>query len=426
MSTLVLVGAQWGDEGKGKIVDYLAESADMVVRYQGGANAGHTVVVKGKAYKLHLIPSGLLRNKTCVIGNGVVIDPAQLLAEMDRLVEEGFDIGRLFVSDCAHVILPYHKLLDALEEGQRGERKLGTTGRGIGPSYRDKFTRSGIRMIELLDAAVFRDHLAAQLKQVNTFLERVYDQPPLDFDEVLNIYLSYAERLRPHITDTSLLVNKAIDAGRKVLFEGAQGTLLDIDHGTYPYVTSSSPTAGGACIGTGIGPTRIDRVVGVAKAYATRVGDGPFPTELTGAEGDWLRERGHEYGTTTGRARRCGWLDIVALRYAARVNGLTGLALTKLDTLSGLERVRVCVAYEHGGQRFEEWSHDTGLLSRCQPVYVDLPGWGEDIGEARRLADLPEAARRYVQFIREQTGLPVPIVSVGPDRAQTILEGALF
>ncbi len=426
MSTLVLVGAQWGDEGKGKIVDCLAEAADMVVRYQGGANAGHTVVVKGREYKLHLVPSGLLNHKVCVIGNGVVVDPAQLLSEMDRLAAEGFDVGRLYLSDCAHVILPYHKRLDAVEEDRRGDRKIGTTGRGIGPAYRDKFSRTGIRMADLLDAAVFREQLAAHLEQVNTFLERVYDQEPLHFAEVLESYIGYAERLRPHVTDTSLLVNRAIDAGQRVLFEGAQGTLLDIDHGTYPYVTSSSPTAGGACIGAGVGPTRIGRVIGVAKAYATRVGDGPFPTEIEGAEGDWLRERGREYGTTTGRPRRCGWLDLVALRYAARVNGLSGLALTKLDTLGGLDRVRVCVAYECDGRRLEEWPHNTALLARCRPVYVDLPGWSEDVGGVRRLEDLPVAARDYVTFVEEHAGLSMSIISVGPDRDQTILRGSLF
>lgn len=420
MSTLVLVGAQWGDEGKGKIVDFLSEEADMVVRYQGGANAGHTVVVGGREYKLHLIPSGVLNHKVCVIGNGVVIDPAQLLAEMDGLTQAGYDVSRVYVSDCAHVILPYHKLLDALEEQARGDRKIGTTGRGIGPAYRDKSARAGIRMADLFHPERFRDRLLHHLDQVNSVLERVYHARPLDGEALVAEYLAYADRLRAHVTDTSALVNDAIDRGHKVLFEGAQGTLLDIDHGTYPYVTSSHPTAGGACIGAGVGPTRIDSVMGVAKAYTTRVGDGPFPTEETGATGAWLRERGREFGTTTGRPRRCGWLDAVALRYAVRVNGLASLALTKLDTLTGLDTVRVAVAYECDGGRSERWPHSVEDLQRCRPVYAELPGWKEDVSGARRLEDLPRNAREYLALVEEHVGVPLAIISVGPDRAQTI------
>lgn len=426
MSTLVLVGAQWGDEGKGKVVDFLSERADMVVRYQGGANAGHTVVIGGKEYKLHLLPSGLLSNKVCVIGNGAVVDPAQLLAEMDRLAADGFDVGKVYVSDRAHVIMPYHKLLDTLEESHRGRRRLGTTGRGIGPAYQDKFARAGIRMCDLLDARGFRERLTQQMRQVNSVLARIYHVEALDPEAMAEAYLGYADRLRPHVTDTSLLVNRAIEAGRKVLFEGAQGTLLDIDHGTYPYVTSSHPTAGGACMGAGVGPTRIRHVMGVAKAYATRVGDGPFPTEETGDTGNHLRERGREYGTTTGRPRRCGWLDLVALRYAVRVNGLDALALTKLDTLTGLDPIRVCVGYERDGHRLDEWPDSLEALERCRPVYTDLPGWTEDISGARRLADLPPAARSYVEFVQDQAGVPLAIISVGPDREQTILRDTLI
>ncbi len=426
MSTLVLVGAQWGDEGKGKIVDFLSEQADMVVRYQGGANAGHTVVVDGCSYKLHLIPSGVLNNKVCVIGNGVVIDPAQLLSEMDGLAAAGYDVSKVYVSDCAHVILPYHKLLDAIEEERRGDRKLGTTGRGIGPAYRDKSARAGIRVSDLFHAEGFKDKLFHHLEQVNSVLERVYGAARLDGEALAAEYLAYAERLRPHVADTSALVNDAIERGQRVLFEGAQGTLLDIDHGTYPYVTSSHPTAGGACIGAGVGPTKIHSVMGVAKAYTTRVGDGPFPTEETGAIGQWLRERGREFGTTTGRPRRCGWLDAVALRYAVRVNGLASIALTKLDTLTGLDRVRVAVAYECDGERSDRWPHSGYELERCRPVYVDLPGWEEDISGARRMEDLPRNAREYVNLIEELVGVPLAIISVGPDRSQTILRGQVF
>lgn len=426
MSTLVLVGAQWGDEGKGKIVDFLSKRAEIVVRYQGGANAGHTVVIGDREYKLHLVPSGLLSNKTCVIGNGVVIDPAQLIGEMERLQAEGFDAGKIYISDCAHVIMPYHQILDSLEESQRGDRRLGTTGRGIGPAYRDKFSRAGIRVCDLLDKAVFHEKLASHLEQVNSILDRIYGVEPLGAAGVEETYLGYAERLRPHVVDTSYLINQAIDRGQKVLFEGAQGTLLDIDHGTYPYVTSSHPTAGGACIGAGVGPTRIRQVLGVAKAYTTRVGDGPFPTEEGGETGKWLRERGREYGTTTGRPRRCGWLDMVALRYAVRVNGLNGLAITKLDTLTGLQVIKVCIAYECDGAQVSEWPRSAEMLNRCRPVYVELPGWEREITSAQRLGDLPPEARDYIDFITSHTGIGISVLSVGPERQQTILDGDIF
>ncbi|GAB6877406.1 adenylosuccinate synthase [Thermaerobacter litoralis] len=420
MATVVIVGAQWGDEGKGKITDYLAEQADMVVRYQGGANAGHTVVVGDTEYRLHLIPSGILHGKRCVIGNGVVLDPAVFLREIEYLEERGHAVDAIAVSSAAHVIMPYHKRLDELEEAGRGEDRIGTTRQGIGPAYRDKAARTGIRVEDLLDEAQFRRLLRRNLDQVNRLLERVYGVEGYDYDQVLEEYLGYAERLRPFVTDTWRLINDAVDAGQRVLFEGAQGTMLDLDHGTYPYVTSSYPTAAGACIGAGIGPTRIDQVIGVAKAYTSRVGDGPFPTELLDETGDWIRERGHEYGTTTGRPRRCGWLDAVVLRYAARVSGLTGLAITRLDTLGGLDRVKICVAYELDGQRIEDLPAGAGRLARCRPIYEELPGWPEGLSGLTRWEDVPAAARRYLERISELVGVPVALVSIGRERAQTL------
>ncbi|EKP94792.1 adenylosuccinate synthase [Thermaerobacter subterraneus] len=420
MSTVVIVGAQWGDEGKGKITDYLAEQADMVVRYQGGANAGHTVVVDGREYRLHLIPSGILHGKRCVIGNGVVLDPAVFLREIEYLEERGHAVDAVAVSGAAHVIMPYHKRLDELEEAGRGEDRIGTTRQGIGPAYRDKAARTGIRVDDLLDEAQFRRLLRRNLDQVNRLLERVYGVEGYDYDQMLQEYLEYAERLRPFVTDTSRLINDAIDAGQRVLFEGAQGTMLDLDHGTYPYVTSSYPTAAGACIGAGVGPTRIDQVIGVAKAYTSRVGDGPFPTELLDETGDWIRERGHEYGTTTGRPRRCGWLDAVVLRYAARVSGLTGLAITRLDTLGGLDTVRICVAYELDGRRVEDLPPGALKLARCRPIYEELPGWPADFSGLTRWEEVPAAARRYLERIAELVGVPVVLVSIGRERAQTL------
>ncbi len=425
-ATLVVVGAQWGDEGKGKVVDFLSERADVVVRYQGGANAGHTVVVDGAEFRLNLVPSGLLRGKTSVIGNGVVVDPAQLLREMAALRGAGFDVSRLFVSDAAHLILPYHRLLDRAEEERRGDGRLGTTGRGIGPAYRDKAARYGVRVGDLLEPEVFRRRLADLLEHANHLLERVYRREAVDAEAVAAEYLAMGERLRPHVRDTALLVNEAIERGERVLFEGAQGTLLDLDHGTYPYVTSSHPVAGGACIGAGVGPTRIGRVLAVVKAYCTRVGDGPFPTEEAGPVGDRLRERGREYGTTTGRPRRCGWLDLPALRYAVRVSGVTGFAVTKLDTLTGFDPLRVAVAYELDGERLTEWPRHAHLLARCRPVYAELPGWHEEIGGARRVEDLPRAARSFLELIEEATGVPLDLISVGPDRADTIVRADAF
>ena len=419
MPTVVVVGAQWGDEGKGKITDYLAAEADTVVRYQGGNNAGHTVLVGDKEYRLHLVPSGIVHGKRCVIGNGVVVDPWAFLEERDILGREGLPVERIAVSDAAHLILPHHQALDAAEEQSRGSARLGTTLRGVGPAYRDKAARIGLRVGDLLRPDSLRRRLGQVLPEVDRMLAG-HGLPPTAADALLVRLEEAAVRLRPHVVDTVRLINDAIDAGERVLFEGAQGTLLDIDLGTYPFVTSSHPTAGGACIGAGVGPSRIDRVLGVSKAYTTRVGDGPFPTELQGALADRLRERGREYGTTTGRPRRCGWLDTVALRHAVLVNGLSGICITKLDTLSGLERIRVAVAYDLDGRRLEDLPHDPETLSRCRPICEDLDGWGDELGELRDVAQLPRAAATYLARVEELTGVPVAMVSVGAERAQTI------
>lgn len=421
MPGVVIVGVQWGDEGKGKITDFLAEHADLVVRYQGGANAGHTVVVDGQTYKLHLIPSGVIHGKVCVIGNGCVIDPETLVTEIDYLHDRGINLaGRLLISDTAHLILPYHKQLDALQEEHRGNHRIGTTRRGIGPAYADKAARMGLRVGDLLDEKLFRERLERSVRQVNDLLFRVYDSQPVAADEIADRYLALAQKIKSFIGDTSLAINRALDAGKRVLFEGAQGTMLDLDHGSYPFVTSSHPTAGGACIGAGVGPTRIDHVIGVAKAYTSRVGDGPFPTELKDATGDWIREKGREFGTTTGRPRRCGWLDAVVLRYAVRVSGLGGLALVHLDTLGGLDTVRIASAYEYRGQRLEEMPHSIEVLAECEPIYEELPGWQEDISTLRSFDDLPENARRYLRRVEQLVGVPVQLLSIGPDRVQTI------
>jgi len=424
---VVVVGAQWGDEGKGKTIDYLAEQADVVVRYQGGNNAGHTVVVDGLEYKLHLIPSGVLyRDKLCVLGNGMVIDPQVLLQEMAYLRERGISVDNLRISDRAHLIFPYHRILDDLFEEERGEKKIGTTKRGIGPAYVDKSARTGLRVGDLRNPARFSETLRASVETKNHLLEQVYRRPPLDVDTMIEEYLGYGARLEQYIADTSLLVNAALDEGKGVLFEGAQGTMLDIDHGTYPYVTSSHPTAGGACIGAGVGPTRLDQVIGVAKAYTTRVGDGPFPTELTGPIGAAIQEKGNEYGTTTGRPRRCGWLDALVLRYTLRVSGLTGLVLTKLDTLAGLDSVRICTAYRVQGQVLTEFPSDLDLLEDCEPVYEDLPGWTEDAAEARDYDSLPPELKGFIERVEGLIGVPVVMASLGRQRQETILREPVF
>lgn len=423
MSATIVVGGQWGDEGKGKIVDYLASQADMVVRYQGGNNAGHTVVVHGQEHKMHLVPSGIFYGKMSVIGNGVVLDPAVLTREMVYLEQHGVSLAPLRISECAHLIFPYHIRQDVHEEEQKGEARIGTTKLGIGPAYQDKSARTGIRVIDLLDEAAFPAQLRRNLDGKNNLLRRLYGDPGFsddDYAAMLADYQGHARRLAPFVTDTVPLIEKAITSGRKVLFEGAQGTMLDLDHGTYPYVTSSHPVAGGACIGAGIGPTLIDNVIGVVKCYTTRVGDGPFPTELKDEVGSLIRERGHEYGTTTGRPRRVGWLDLVVVGVSRRTSGLGGLALTRLDTLAGLEKIRVCVGYRYGGQRLDVFPHSLKALSQCEPIYEDFPGWEELRDTAAKWDDLPSAARRYVEGVGELTGVPVAMVSVGRDRVQTV------
>jgi adenylosuccinate synthase len=427
MPGIVIVGTQWGDEGKGKVTDLLAEQAQVVARYQGGNNAGHTVIVGQQTLKLHLIPSGIHRpGVLCVIGNGLVVDPRALVAEMDELEANGLDTSGLRISANAHLVMPYHLLLDGAEEERRGGKSIGTTRRGIGPTYTDKVARYGLRVQDLLDMAVFEEKLGRALEQKNTLLTAVYGKEPLEKGAILEEYRACADRLRPYIVDASLLVHQALIQGQNVLFEGAQGTLLDIDHGTYPFVTSSSPIAGGACTGVGIGPRQIDGVIGVSKAYTTRVGAGPFPTELSDAVGDHLVEVGREFGTTTGRRRRCGWLDGVVLRYAARVNGLTGLALTKLDVLTGLPRLKICVGYEHDGQVLEEFPYQGAVLAHCQPIYEEMDGWTEEISGVQTYGELPPQAQAYAARLEELAGVPVDIISVGPEREQTILLSSPF
>ena len=424
MPTKIILGAQWGDEGKAKIVDYLTQEADVVVRFQGGANAGHTVKVEEDTFVFHAIPAGILHpDKICIIGNGVVLDPAALLTEVDELAERGMSVqDRLFIAGNAHVVMPYHTALDKAGEESKGSERLGTTGRGIGPCYRDKVDRMhGLRVMDLLEPDVVRAKMKGAIEAKNQLLTRIYERDPLDATQIIDDYVGYAERLRPFVTDTSVLLNQLLDGGKTVLFEGAQGTLLDIDHGTYPYVTSSNTTAGAACTGSGIGPTRIDAVIGVTKTYTTRVGNGPFPTELLGDQGERLRELGNEYGATTGRPRRCGWFDATMLRMAARVNGLTGLALTRLDVLDTMEELRLCTAYECDGEVLEEFPADPNVLERCSPMYEEMEGWCEPTTQARRFDDLPERARRYVERICELPRVPAVLISVGAERDRTIV-----
>ena len=421
MPATVLVGAQWGDEGKGKITDLLASEVDYIVRYQGGNNAGHTVVAGETKLALHLVPSGILRPEvTPVIGDGVVVDPATLLDEMDALAEQGISCERLLVSGNAHVIMPYHQEIDKVAERYLGRAKLGTTRRGIGPAYGDKAARIGLRMQDLLDMKIFGQKLEAALKEKNLVLSKIYNRLPLDAKQITEQYEAYAQRLQPHIADTALVLWRALRAGQRVLFEGAQGTLLDVDHGTYPFVTSSSPTAGGASTGSGVGPREISRVIGVAKAYVTRVGSGPFPTEDLGPDGERMGERGMEFGVTTGRKRRCGWMDGVLLRYAARLNSLSYVFLTKLDVLSGFETLKIATAYRYQGETYEEFPPHQTIFHKCEPVYEELPGWSEDITGARTFADLPETCQAYVRHIEDLSGVPITLVSVGPARDQTV------
>jgi len=421
MPATIVVGAQWGDEGKGRVVDYFAEQADYVVRYQGGNNAGHTIVVGDQRLALSLIPSGIhYPNCTPVIASGTVIDPAVLIAEMDMAASKGLDPSRVRLSTNAHLIMPYHRKLDAVIERYLGKYQIGTTRKGIGPAYTDKFARFGIRVQDLFDPKIFAEKVQTALEEKNKILPRIYNTLPMNADEIIGEYLGYVERLRPHVEDTSLLLHGAIKAGKEVLFEGAQGTLLDIDHGTYPFVTSSNPSAGGAIIGSGIGPKAIDEVIGVAKAYISRVGTGPFPTELHDDVGDKMIELGGEYGTVTGRRRRCGWLDLLALRYAVRVNGLTKVFLTKMDILSAFDTIKVATGYRSTDDAFDEFPAQQSVLYHCEPVYEELPGWGEDITGVRRLDDLPKEARAYIEYIEEAIETEVGWVSVGPERTQLI------
>ncbi|HDK7161644.1 TPA: adenylosuccinate synthase [Clostridium botulinum] len=424
MSAFIVLGAQWGDEGKGKMTDYLAENADVVVRFQGGNNAGHTVVVGEKEYKLHLIPSGILYNdKLNVIGNGVVLDPKALFEEINYLESLGVEItpDRLIISDRAHVIMPYHRILDGIKERARGNKDIGTTGKGIGPSYTDKMERSGIRVCDLIHKEVFEENLKETLEVKNKIITEIFGGEALDYNEIYNEYLGYAEKLRPFVKDISVIVNKKIKDGKEVLFEGAQGTLLDIDYGTYPYVTSSSTIAGGVCIGAGVGPTAITNAVGIAKAYTTRVGKGPFPTELLDSTGDWVREKGHEFGVTTGRARRCGWLDLVILKTSARISGLTSFAVTKIDTLAGLDTLKVCTGYRLNGEIIDYVPASLEDLAKCEPIYEEFEGWDDSIANARCYEDLSENAIKYLKKIEDFTETKVSIVSVGPKRDQTMM-----
>lgn len=425
MSAVVLVGAQWGDEGKGKITDFLAEKADCVVRYQGGSNAGHTVEVQNEKFMLHLIPSGILYpNTLCVVGNGVVVDMQKLIEEIQGLQDRGIDTSNLRISLRAPLVLPYHKKLDEIEDRKSC---IGTTKRGIGPAYADKINRTGFRIGDLLvEPDCFKERFKQQVEDKNRLIQDLYGEEGFDYQELLDQVLSQIEILKPYLADTSLLVYNAIKEGKKVLFEGAQGTLLDIDHGTYPYVTSSHPTAGGACVGTGIGPTHINRVIGVVKAYTTRVGEGPFPTELCDELGETLRQKGVEFGTTTGRPRRCGWLDAVILRYAARINGLTDLAITKLDVLDSFKTIKICVAYRYQGKLLQEFPENLAILGKCEPEYIELPGWQQDITKVTSYEELPANARAYIEKIEELTGVKQALVAVGPKRSQTIVSRQIF
>jgi len=419
MAVTALVGAQWGDEGKGKIIDILAEKSDMVVRAQGGNNAGHTVVANGITYKLRLIPSGILyKNTVCVIGNGVVVDPAVILSEMADLTSKGIDVSRLKIDARAHVIFPYHIALDELGEKARGAGDIGTTKRGIGPCYMDKAERIGIRMCDLINPEVFKQKLERNVKLKNEIITKIYGGEPVSFEKILSDYNGYAAKLAPHVCDTSVLVYDAVKSGKNVLMEGAQGALLDLDVGTYPYVTSSHPISGGFCVGAGVGPTLIKDCIGIAKAYTTRVGKGPFPTELDDEIGERIRNVGAEFGTVTGRPRRCGWLDAVILRFAVRVNGLTGIALNKLDTLTGLEKLKVCVAYTKNGKTLKDFPSDISELEGCEPVYEEFDGWTEDISAAKSIKDLPKNAVAYLRAVEKFVDCKIKMVGVGPDRTQ--------
>ncbi len=422
MSNLVIVGTQWGDEGKGKIVDLLAEYSDIVVRFQGGNNAGHTMVVNGEQFISHLVPSGILQKKLCIIGNGMVVDPAVLLEEIDYLTKKNVKISpeQLLISQKAHIIMPYHKAIDAAREGCTKSKKIGTTGRGIGPCYEDKAARRGIRFTELLDED-FEKIVRNIAEEKNFYLSSFHGHEKIDVDLLINEYKAFRDRFAPYVADISVVIDNAIKAGSQVLFEGAQGTHLDIDHGTYPFVTSSNTISGNACCGTGIGPKRIDSVIGIVKAYTTRVGEGPFPTELFDDTGEFLQKKGAEFGATTGRKRRCGWIDIVMLKNAVRLNSLTGLALTKLDVLGGLDEIRICTGYKYRDQQINDFPVSLNILGECEPLFETVPGWKEDISGIRNIGDLPENTRKYLQRIEALTETPIDLISVGPGRNETIL-----
>ena len=420
MSSVVVVGSQWGDEGKGKITDFLSQNAEVIARYSGGDNAGHTIMFNGEKFALRLMPSGIFfPEKINVIGNGTVLNPEHLVEEIDNLTARGVSVDNLRISDRAHVILPYHIVLDRLQEEAKKGDKIGTTGKGIGPAYMDKAARVGIRMADLLEKETFEAKLRTNLAEKNSLFQNVYGADPLKFEDIFEPFYEYGQRLKEYVTDTSVVLNDALDAGKRVLFEGAQGNMLDIDQGTYPYVTSSNPVAGGVTIGSGVGPNKINKVVGVIKAYTSRVGDGPFPTELHDATGDFIREAGHEYGTVTKRPRRIGWLDTVVLRHSKRVSGLTNLCLNCVDILTGLDEIKVCVAYELNGERIYHYPASLKQLRACKPVYETLPGWKEDITGCKTLEELPENARNYIHRIQDLVGVKISTFSVGPDRDQT-------
>lgn len=427
MATAMVLGTQWGDEGKGKIVDYLAQKADVVIRSQGGNNAGHTVVVDDKAFALRLLPSGILfSDKTCIIGSGVVVNPEVLLQELDGMKEKGVKVSKLEISTRAHVIMPYHIRIDEEDEKLKGDAKIGTTKNGIGPCYADKINRVGIRIGDLMDKDIFAKKLRVNLKLKNRLFETYYGCQGFDFDTIYQEYLGYAERIRPYVKDTNYSANVYVNEGKKVLFEGAQATMLDIDHGTYPFCTSSNPTAGGACTGSGVGPRRMENIVGVVKAYTTRVGAGPFPAEQNNEVGEYLRNTGHEFGTVTGRPRRCGWLDTAVAKYAAMLNSLDYLAITRLDILDDLDTIKICTGYRYNGQLLPEYPASLEVLEQVEPVYEDMPGWKTDISACKTYDELPEAARKYVERISELVGVPLGIVSVGPNRSQTIILQPIF
>ncbi|MBI4683974.1 MAG: adenylosuccinate synthase [Nitrospirae bacterium] len=428
MAVIVIVGAQWGDEGKGKIVDVLTEKADCVARYQGGHNAGHTVVINNEKFILHIIPSGILhKGKPCIIGNGVVVDPLSLIEEIEGLKKRGIEVGNnLFLSKNAHLIMPYHSAIEREQEKLKGSKKIGTTGKGIGPAYVDKIARIGMRTGDLLYPEIFKEKLRTNLTHVNLILKSLYKAEGFDLDDVYREYMGYAERLSEYIADTDVILNKMIDEKKNLLFEGAQGTLLDVDHGTYPYVTSSSASAGGACTGLGVSPIKITKVIGIVKAYTTRVGEGPFPTEIKDSLGEKLREKGGEYGATTGRPRRCGWLDIVALRHAVRINGFSGLVITKLDILDGIKKIKICTAYKCDGKKYKEFPKELHLLERCEPVYEEFSGWEENTSGVKKFGNLPKEAQSYIKNIEKMLGVEIQIISSGQKRDEIIMTKELF